>query len=130
MPREIKLKDTVKLVETSKADMYGDRNVVILSEVKALFISGSGYIREANSESETTSAHVYLDKHHPEIKGRGYKGIEGMYIIANPFNVEGADSWYRIENVDVGQRKLLANDVNNVHAFLKKIAPLETQNGV
>ena len=120
---ELKLKDTVKLADTS-SDMYGDKVAVVLTDVKALFLQSTGAIRGTNTEIISSDAHVYLDKNNPEIRGRGYR-VEGMYIIANPFGIDNDESWYRIERVEVGQRKLLANDVNNVHAFLKKVAKME-----
>ena len=123
---ELKLKDTVKLAETS-SDMYGDKVATVLTDVKALFIQSTGAQRGTNTEIISSDAHVYLDKNNSEIKGRGYR-IEGMYIIANPFGIQDDESWFRIERVEVGQRKLLANDVNNVHAFLKKVAKMEVEN--
>lgn len=128
MPKELNLKDTVKLAET-QSDMYGDNKVTIVTDVKALFVQGTGYVHDRGADSFTADAHVYLDKNNLEIKGRGYR-VEGMYLIANPFGLEDDESWYRIERVEVGQRKLLANDVNNVHAFLKKVAKMEVADGI
>lgn len=122
----VRLPDVVKLVETS-ADGYGDNAVTVVSEIAASFHQGTGNSRGSNADVIDADAHVYLDIHNPELVSRGYR-IEGMYIIANPFGADDEESWYRVSRVVVGQRKLLANDVNNVHAYLRKVESLEADN--
>lgn len=115
-------KDTVQLAETV-SDGYGDKRVVVLDTIPALFLQSTGSGHTSNADYVDADAHVYLDKDNAELLSRGYR-IEGMYIIANPFGNAEDMSWYRIERVVVGQRKLLANNVDNVHAFLRKVAKL------
>lgn len=122
----VPLKDVCRLA-TTVADRYGDKTVSIYTEIACLFLQSSGKTHSNNVDLVNSDAHVYLDIDNPEIKGKGYR-LEGQYLIINPFGVSDADSWYRIERVVVGQRKLLTNEVNNVHAYLKKVAPLEVQN--
>lgn len=114
------LKDTVQLAETS-SNGYGDATVNVLTDVASLFLQSSGKAHSTNVDIANSDAHVYLDINNPVLLERGYK-IEGMYIKANPFGAEEDESWYRITRVVVGQRKLLANNVDNVHAYLEKVA--------
>lgn len=120
------MKDIVTLAETI-VDGYGDRTVSVLTEVGALFHQGTGSSHSPNADVIDSDAHVYLDINNPVLLERGYR-IEGMYIIANPFGAAKEESWYRISRVVVGQRKLLANNVDNVHAFLRKVESLEVDN--
>lgn len=116
----ISLKDTLTLAEMV-SDGYGDKSVVELTDINCLFLQSTGNSHSGNVEIANSDAHVYLDIDHPEIKGRGYR-IEGMYLKANPFGASDDASWYKITRVVVGQRKLLNNEVDNVHAFLQKVA--------
>lgn len=119
----ITMKDTCRLAQTV-SDGYGDKSVEVLTEVACLFLQSTGNSHSNNAEVISSDAHVYLDIQNPVIVNLGYK-IEGMYLIVAPFgNLDNKD-WYRITRVVVGQRKLLANDVDNVHAYLRKVVPLE-----
>ena len=118
----ITLKDTVQLAETV-SDGYGDKRVVVLDTIPALFLQSTGSGHTSNADYIDSDAHVYLDHNNIELSSRGYR-IEGMYIIANPFGSNMDASWYRIERVVVGQRKLLDNNIDNVHCFLRKVAKL------
>lgn len=119
----ITLKDVVQLAETT-SDGYGDKVVTVLTDVNALFLQSSGNSHSNNTEIVNSDAHVYLDIDNEVLKDRGYR-IEGMYIIANLFGADDAKSWYRVSRVVVGQRKLLDNNVDNVHAFLREVSPQE-----
>lgn len=112
--------DTVKLA-TTEADGYGDHTVKVLTTSKALFIQRTGYEHSGNTEGVTTSAAVYLDKNNKIVRENAYR-LEGMYIIAQPFGQTTDESWYRITTVNVGQRKLLDNVVDNIYCHLEKIA--------
>lgn len=120
----IKLNDVVQIAETIR-DGYGDASAIILGEIEACFLQGSGSIHSNNADIAESDAHVYLDIYNEVLIEKGYK-IEGLYIIASPFNEGDDDNWYRITRVKVGQRKLLNNEVDNVHAYLKKVAKLKT----
>lgn len=114
------LNDTVKLAEMV-SDGYGDETIDVLTEVDALFLQSTGNVHNANTELINSDAHVYLDIENQLLLGRGYR-IEGMFLIANPFGNSDDESWYKITRVVVGQRKLLTNEVDNVHAYLQKVA--------
>jgi len=116
----IVMKDTCQLAEIS-TDGYGDRNVELLTTVDCLFLQSTGNSHSNNVEIATSDAHVYLDIENSAIKDRGYR-IEGMYVLVNPFGADNDESWYKITRVVVGQRKLLNNEVDNVHAFLQKVS--------
>lgn len=116
------LKDTVRLATTT-SDGYGDKTVTVLSDVKCLFIQKTRYERGENQEGVNSDASIYLDKNNPVVMDNFYR-LEGMYIIANPFGQPEQDSWYRIMDTSVGQRKLLDNTIDNIHCNLEKVAGL------
>jgi hypothetical protein len=113
------LKDECQIAFMS-TDVYGDNKVESLETVKCLFLQNTGNSHSNNVEIATSDAHVYLDIDHPAIKGVGYR-VEGQYLNINPFGASYDESWYKITRVVVGQRKLLNNEVDNVHAFLRKV---------
>lgn len=119
----IAMKDTCQLATVS-TDGYGDRTIELSTEVACLFLQSSGYTHSGNVDLASSDAHVYLDINNPVIKDTGYR-LEGRYLLINPFGADDNESWYRIFNVEVGQRKLLNNKVDNVHAFLQKVAKPE-----
>lgn len=109
--------DTVKLVTTTY-DGYGDSTVAELAEVKATFIKRAGVTHLDNADAETSDAAVYLlptDSNVLAVKD----DLEGMYIIADPF---GSSNWYRISSVNIAQRKLLDNAIDNIYCRLEKVA--------
>lgn len=111
--------DTVKLATTTP-DMYGDRTVTVLTEVPASFIKRAGVTHGENTEGETSDAAVYLLPSHATVLENQDK-LEGMYIISEPF---GEENWYRIISVNVAERKLLNNAIDNVYCRLEKVAGL------
>lgn len=116
------LTDTVKLATTT-SDMYGDSTVSILTDVKSLFIQRTNVSHGTNSEDVMSDAVVYLDPTNQVVLDNAYR-LEGMYIIARPFGQTQEESWYEIVAVNVGQRKLLNNTVDNIHCQLDKISGL------
>lgn len=122
----MRLIDTVKLATTS-SDMYGDKTVEVLTEVKSLFIQRTGAVNVGNMEADTSAAAVYLDKDNPVIVANAFR-LEGMYIIAQPFGQITEESWYKISSVNVGQRKLLNNAIDNIYCRLDKVAGLPYAN--
>lgn len=116
------LQDTVKLATTT-SDGYGDKAVTVLSEVACLFVQRTSVERGTNTEGVASDAVVYLDPRNPVVLDNSYR-LEGMYIIAQPFGQSQEESWYRIIGVNVGQRKLLDNTVDNIHCDLEKVAGL------
>lgn len=116
------LKDTVKLA-TTVVDGYGDKTVTVLDEVVCLFIQKSSYERGEGNEGVASDATVYLDPRNPTVLDNAYR-LEGMYIIAESFGSTEQDSWYRIQSVSVGQRKLLNNAIDNIYCRLEKVAGL------
>jgi hypothetical protein len=103
---------------------YGDSKIRILGQVDALFLQSFSRSHAANVDVNDADAHVYLDTENEIVKSRAYR-LEGMYINANPFGGVDNNSWYKVTRVPVGQRKLLDNDVDNVHCFLKATAKKE-----
>ncbi len=116
----ITMKDTCQVAQIS-ANGYGDRSIDVLTTVDCLFLQSTGSQHSNNVELANSDAHVYLDINNEVLLERGYR-IEGMYILVNPFGADNNESWYKVSRVVVGQRKLLTNDVDNVHAFLQKVA--------
>lgn len=114
----MKYPDTVKLVTTS-ADMYGDKTATVLETLEASFIKRAGVTHGENSDGETSDAAVYL-KPVAYVLDR-QDDLEGLYVHVKPFS---NNSWYRIMTVNVAERKLLNNVVDNVYCRLEKVAGL------
>jgi len=110
--------DTVKLVQV-KGDMYGDKSATSVETISASFIKRAGVTHGENIEGETSDAAVYLQPIATVLNKRD--DLEGMYIHAEPFS---NSSWYKISTVNVAQRKLLNNAVDNVYCRLEKVAGL------
>lgn len=115
--------DTVKLVEQTEPNGYGDTEVATLTDLKCLFLQTTGKSHSNHVDIVNSDAHAYIDFENPEVKNLGYR-IEGMYIIATPFGTPEIESWYQITRVVIGQKKLTDNKIDNVHVFLKKTEAL------
>jgi hypothetical protein len=118
----MKYVDTVRLAITH-TDGYGDQSVDVLADVRALFIQRTGADHAQNAEMITSDALVYLDPADGTVLNNSYR-LEGMYVIANPFGQTDEQSWYKIIGVNVGQRKLLNNTVDNILCQLQKVGGL------
>lgn len=115
----MKYPDTIKLATTTQ-DGYGDRSVTVLDEIPAAFIKRAGITHDTNTEGETSDAAVYLLPTNAKVIDKK-DDLEGMYIIVSPFS---ANNWYRIISVNVAERKLLNNTIDNVYCRLQKVAGL------
>lgn len=115
-------KDVIKLA-TTEVNGYGDQSVDYLTDLDCLFLQSTGDTFGDHQEQITSDAHAYIDFNNPVVSSLGYR-LEGMFVIAQPFGTSEQESWYKIIRVVVGQRKLLCNDVDNVHIFLKKTEAL------
>jgi hypothetical protein len=116
------LTDTVQLATTT-VDGYGDKTATVLTDVKSLFIQRTGVVHTDNADGITSDAAVYLDPQNEILLANMYR-LEGMYIIAKPFGQSTGESWYKISNVTVAQRKLLDNAIDNIYCRLEKVAGL------
>ncbi len=116
-------KDPIMLVETG-ANGYGDEAVVHVEHLLGLFHEGMSQTQINYVDTAGTDAHVYLDIENDYVKENAFR-LEGMYIIANLLGGPQKEAWYKISRVVVGQRKLLENDINNVHCYLTKCEALE-----
>jgi hypothetical protein len=114
------MKDTLTLADTV-SDGYGDKSVIVATQVKCLFLQSTGNSHSSNTEVASSDAHVYIDIEDPTLIEKGYR-IEGMLVNINPFGADEDECWYKITRVVIGQRKLIDNQVDNVHAFLQKVA--------
>lgn len=112
--------DTVQLATTTD-DGYGDATVTVLTESKAVFIQRTSASHELNTDVVLSDATVYLDPKNSVVTANLYR-LEGMYIIANPFGDTQNRSWYKISSVNVAQRKLLNNAIDNIYCQLEKVA--------
>lgn len=110
--------DTVRLVTTT-TDGYGDRTADSYDTIPAVFIRRAGMVHGTNTEGETSDAAVYLMPNSTVLSKRD--DLEGMYVHAEPFSDQ---SWYRISSVNVAERKLLNNAIDNIYCRLEKVAGL------
>lgn len=114
--------DTVKLALT-QSDGYGDKHVEVLAEVAAVFIQRVGEDHNNSMDYDSSLAIVYLNPEDPTVIANSYR-LEGMYIIAQPFGQSQDESWYQIMTCNVGQHKLLNNEIDNIHCQLRKVGGL------
>lgn len=119
----LEYKDPVILIDTSQMDEYGDNTISHVEHLNGLFVQGNSQSESRYVEALGTDAHIYLDIENPWVRANAFR-LEGMYLICNLFGGEQKDAWYKIARCKVGQRKLLENDINNIHCFLTKCAPL------
>lgn len=122
MNKLLDYKDPVLLVETGQNE-WGDIAAVHTEQINGLFVQGTSQNQVGNVEAIGTDAHIYLDIENPFVQENAFR-LEDMYILANPFGGRDKQSWYKISRCKVGQRKLLDNDINNVHCFLTKCAAI------
>jgi hypothetical protein len=115
--RLVKTPDTAYIASSSK-DGYGDVTVLEENEVKCAFFNQFSQQQAGNQELTQSDAYAYLDVDNDFIKNLGYQ-LQGMYLKTNVF---GVDQWFIITTVEVAQRKLLTNQVNNVLVNLQVAA--------
>lgn len=123
MNRFLTYKDDLTIYETGQ-DGYGDFSILKEVPVKGLFLQGTSSSFQSDTESIATDAHVYLDIENDFIKQNAFR-LEGLFIECNTLNGLDNESWYRIVSAKVGQRKLLDNELNNVHCRLVKVEALK-----
>ncbi len=123
MNRFLTYKDDLTIYETGQ-DGYGDFSILKEVPVKGLFLQGTSSSFQSATESIATDAHVYLDIENDFIKQNAFR-LEGLFIKCNTLNGLDNESWYRIVSAKVGQRKLLDNELNNVHCRLVKVEALK-----
>lgn len=116
-------KDTISLVDPV-IDEYGTEKIGQVETVPALFIQRTGYNHASNQDAITSDAEIYIDPTHWFVIENAYR-LEELLVIANPFSGTEADAWYRIQDVVVGQDKLLSNGIDNVKLELKKTTGLD-----
>lgn len=111
-------KDPVILLETTQ-DGYGDNTVSHIEKINGLFVQGTSQSESSFVETIGTDAHIYLDIDNPYVRENAFR-LEGMYLICNLLGGKEEWAWYKISRCKVGQRKLLDNEINNIHCFLTK----------
>lgn len=113
----MKYPDTIRLATTT-SDGYGDKSVTVLDEIPASFGRRKGYTHGDNTEGLVSDATVYLLPTNPTVLSN-MNNLEGMFIQLYPYS---DNTWYRIESVDIAERKLLDNALDNVFCRLQKVA--------
>lgn len=106
--------DIVKLATTTY-DGYGDNTITALDEVQAIFIKRARIEHVENKDGEVSDAAVYLSPTNNTVLSVK-EDLEGMYIVYEDTN------WYRITSVNIAQRKLLDNAIDNIYCRLEKVA--------
>lgn len=121
----LEYKDPLLLIETGQ-DGYGDNAILHVEHINGLFRLGASQSEMNYVEALGTDAHVYLDIENQFVKENAYR-LEGMYIVANLHGGRENQAWYKISSCILGQRKLLENDLNNIHCRLTKCAALDLE---
>ena len=119
--RPVRTPDTAYIASLTR-NGYGDASVSGLHEIKCAFFQQFSQELAANEEITQSDAYAYLDISNDFIKSLGYQ-LQGLYFKVNQF---GVDQWYVITTVEVAQRKLLTNEVNNVLVNLQITAAPES----
>lgn len=119
----LEYKDDLVLIQTAQ-DGWGDNIISHVEHLKGLFVQGNSQSESSYVEALGTDAHAYLDIENQFVLENAFR-LEGMYLICNIFGGIENESWYKIARTKVGQRKLLENEVNNIHVFLTKCDALE-----
>lgn len=125
MNRLLDYKDTVRLIQTTQ-NGWGDNEISVDEEIGALFLQGTSQAESGYVERIACDAHCYLDIENPFVQANAFR-LEGMYLVANIYGGIEDEQWFKISRVKIGQRKLLENDLNNVHVFLTKCDALEEE---
>lgn len=121
----LEYKDPVLLIETGQ-DGYGDNTVIHVEHLNGLFRLGASQGEANYVEGLSTDAHIYLDIENQFVRENAFR-LEGMYIVANLHGGKENQAWYKISSCILGQRKLLDNDVNNIHCRLTKCSALDLE---
>lgn len=121
----LEYKDPLLLIETGQ-DGYGDNTIIHIEHIMGLFRLGASQAEMNYVEALGTDAHAYLDIENQFVKDNAYR-LEGMYIVANLHGGKENQAWYKISSCILGQRKLLENDLNNIHCRLTKCSALDLE---
>lgn len=119
--RPVKTPDTAFIVALSKKNEFGDASVSEEHEIKCAFFQQFNRESGGNQELTQSDAYAYLDRSNEFIVEQAYQ-LQGMRFRIDQF---GKDQWYIITTVEVAQRKLLTNQVNNVLINLQVAAKPE-----
>ena len=119
----LEYKDPVLLIDTAQ-DEYGDNSVSHVEHLNGLFRLGASQNEANYVEGLSTDAHIYLDIDNQFVRDNAFR-LEGMYIVANLHGGKENQAWYKISRCVLGQRKLLDNDLNNIHCWLTKCSALD-----
>lgn len=118
----INYKDAILLVQVG-TNGYGDEGVVHVEKLNGLFHQGLSQREQQYVAQLGCECHIYLDVENEFVK-KNFIRLEGMYVVCNLYGDDDDKCWYKIERCVVGQRKLLENDVNNLHCYLSKATAL------
>lgn len=105
------------------ADGYGVKTAVYLADIDTNFTTSINNQRGANTEDITADALAYLDTENAAIADEGYE-LEGCFFAITRF---GRTIWYTIDTVDVNERKLLDNAIDNIQVRLVKTVEPEVE---
>lgn len=116
--RPVPTPDTAYIVALTKKNMYGDASVLQEHEIPCAFFQQFNRDSASNQNLTQSDAYAYLKRDNEFIVSKAYM-LQGLYFRINTF---GQDQWYIITTVEVAQRKLLTNEVNNVLVNLQVVA--------
>lgn len=120
-------KDPMLLIDVG-VNGYGDETVNHVEQLNGLFHQGLSLGQQEYAGVLGCECHVYLDIENEFVKANFIR-LEGMYIVCNIYGDQDNMCWYKIERCVTGQRKLLDNDINNLHCYLSKATALPLPEG-
>lgn len=104
-------------------DEYGTKKAIYLTDIDTNFTTSVNNQRGQNVEDITADALAYLDIENATIAAEGYD-LEGCFFAITRF---GRTIWYTIDTLEVNQRKLLDNAIDNIQARLVKVTEPEVE---
>lgn len=104
-------------IYTVVPDEYGVKSATLLTDIDTNFTTSVNTQKGTNAEIIIADALAYLDVDNAAIAAVGYE-LEGCYFAITRF---GRTTWYTIDRLEVNERKLLDNAIDNIQARLLKV---------
>lgn len=113
---------TIRVFET-EVDEYGEHVVGSYHDIPAVFEENVNFSHTANRDELGSSSVALLDPTNAYVLSMG-KRLEEHLCIANPFDGEEMQQWFKVDSVAIGQYHQTSGEVNTVYLTLKKTRPL------
>lgn len=123
MTNYLHYQDIVTFYKVTSGNYANSKSVSSYADVPVIFIQNTKLTHNDFQDNTDSDAICYPDPSNSFIIAN-FNRLEGMYIQAILFGVGSADSWYKIEVVNVNRDHLLTNTIDNIELLLKKTEPI------